>query len=251
MPDYLHAFYWSGLLYPVQMAFTIWMLVDAYRRGAEFYWYFLIFAFQPVGAWVYFFLFKAHEFQRGGAWLGSLFQRPTALPELRRRVERLGTAASQLELGSRLVENGEFEEAIPPLQAVLTHEPEHCQALFALASAERGLGRFAEAIPRLRKIISRHPGWGNYAAWHTLIETYAEAGEQDEALASCRELSRVAPSLQHGYILAEQLLQVGGKDEARKVLERGLDDYRYLTGYSRRLASRWVGKTKRLLNQIG
>jgi hypothetical protein len=251
MPLEFDTSHWASLLYPVQLAFTIWMLVDAHRRGVEFYWYFLIFAFQPFGAWVYFFLFKVRDFQNDRWSPAGLFQRRTGLAELRRRVERQGTAASQLELGSRLIETGEFSEAIPLLQAVLSHEPDHCQALFALASAQRGLGNHAEAIPLLRKIIGRHPAWGNYSAWHALVETYAVSDNHDEAVASCRELVRVAPTLQHRYILADQLLDGGDKEAARKVLEDGLEDYRYLTGYSRRMAGKWVGKAKRLLNQIG
>lgn len=41
-------------------AFSIWMLVDAHRRGAENYWY-LIIAF-PYGAWIYFFLVKIQDY---------------------------------------------------------------------------------------------------------------------------------------------------------------------------------------------
>jgi hypothetical protein len=250
MPD-LESSHWSSLLYLAQLAFTIWMLVDAHRRGVEFYWYLLILMFQPIGAWAYFFLFIGLSFHSDRVNFAALFQRKTSIAELRRRVERQGTAASQLELGSRLVDSGEFAEAIPLLQAVLSHEPEHCQALYSLASAQRGLGHYPEAIPLLRKVITRHPAWGNYSAWHMLVETYADAENREEAIASCKELVRVAPTLQHRYILADQLLDAGEKEAARKVLEDGLEDYRYLTGYSRRIASKWVGKAKRLLNQIG
>lgn len=44
-------------------AFSIWMLVDAYQRGAEHYWYLIIFF--PFGEWVYFFLVKVHDFDGG------------------------------------------------------------------------------------------------------------------------------------------------------------------------------------------
>ena len=41
-------------LYLLQAALTIWMLVDAHRRGVEFFWFWVILFFQPFGAWVYF-----------------------------------------------------------------------------------------------------------------------------------------------------------------------------------------------------
>ncbi len=44
-------------------AFSVWMLVDAHKRGAQHYWYLIIFF--PFGEWVYFFLIKIHDFKGG------------------------------------------------------------------------------------------------------------------------------------------------------------------------------------------
>ena len=115
-------------LYLLQAAMTVWMLVDANRRGVEYYWFWLILIFQPFGAWAYFFLYKAKDFKSGPSWLTGLFHQRPSLQELRHRAERLPTIAIRLELGTRLVEVGEFAEALPHLEAVLAREPEHCQA---------------------------------------------------------------------------------------------------------------------------
>ena len=48
-------------------AFSIWMVVDAFKRGSEHYWYLIILF--PFGEWVYFFLVKIHDFT--GAWSRS------------------------------------------------------------------------------------------------------------------------------------------------------------------------------------
>jgi hypothetical protein len=106
-------------------------------------------------------------------------------------------------------------------------------------------------VPLLQKLLGRHPSWENYLAWHRLIDVRQEAGDSAGAVASCRDLVRVAPSLEHKCLLAEHLITAGEKVEARKVVEQGLDDYRYLTGLGRRLDRRWVGKAKQLLKQIG
>ncbi len=45
-------------------AFSIWMIVDAFKRGADHYWFLIIFC--PFGEWVYFFLVKIHDFKGGG-----------------------------------------------------------------------------------------------------------------------------------------------------------------------------------------
>jgi hypothetical protein len=238
-------------LYLVQAALTIWMLIDANRRGVEGYWFWIILAVQPVGAWAYFFLFKVKDFRVGSGWLGNLLQRRPSLQELHHRAERTPTAANRLELGERLVEAGQYDEAVPHLQAMLAREPEHCRALFALAQAQRGLGQGEQAVPLLQRLIVHQPGWSDYTAWRLLVEVCQEAGQPDAALAHGRELIRVAPSLQHRCLLAECLLEAGQSVEARKVLEQGLDDYQYLTGASRGRDRRWVGKAKQLLAEAG
>ena len=51
------------ILLLLSYAFSVWMLVDAFKRGAEHYWYLIIFF--PFGEWVYFFLVKIHDFEGG------------------------------------------------------------------------------------------------------------------------------------------------------------------------------------------
>ncbi len=50
-------------------AFSVWMLVDAYQRRAEHYWYLIIFF--PLGECVYFFLVKVHDLRGGLTLFGS------------------------------------------------------------------------------------------------------------------------------------------------------------------------------------
>jgi hypothetical protein len=236
--------------YVLQLALTVWMLVDAHRRGAEFYWYLIIFCIQPFGAWAYLFLFKVKDFQGGPAWMTNLFQWRPSLQELRHRVHQSPTSANWLELADRLVELGAFDEALPYLEQVLAREPEHCRSLFLLSACHRGLGHPEESVPLLQKLITRQPNWSDYAAWRTLIEVCHEAGDLPGSLMRSRELARVAPRLEHRCLLAEQLLERGEKGEARKVVEQGLEDYRYTAGPSRRRDRGWVGKAKQLLKEV-
>jgi hypothetical protein len=235
-------------LYLAQMALTIWMLVDANRRGVESYWLWIILFFQPIGAWAYFFVYKIKDFS-GSGWLGNLFRRRTSLSELRHRVDRSPTPAHWLELGERLVEDTAFAEAVPHLEAVLAREPDHCRCLFLLAQAHRGLEQPAQAVPLLQRLLARQPGWGDYRAWHALIEVTRKAGDMPGAVSRCRELARVAPTLEHKCLLAEHLLETDEHTEAGKVLGLALEEYRYATGLSRRRDRRWVGKAQQLLRQ--
>jgi hypothetical protein len=245
MPFHLDLFGLSPL-YLAQAALTIWMLVDANRRGAESHWFWIILFFQPIGAWIYFFLYKVRDFTGERRWMADLFHRRPSLEELRHRADLSPTLANRLELGERLVEAGAHDEALPHLQAMLAREPDHCRALFALARAHRGRGQPAEAAAALQKLIACQPNWGDYTAWRMLIEVCDEAKDPAAALAQCRELARVAPRLQHRCLLADHLLETGEQAEARKVVELGLEEYRYLTGNLRGRDRRWVARAKQL-----
>src|SRR5262245_2152075 len=83
----------------VQLAFTIWMLVDCTRRerlAARWFWAILL---VPVfGAWAYFASVKSEEY------LALLFgqQQPT-LDELREEAEQAPTLARELALAEALI----------------------------------------------------------------------------------------------------------------------------------------------------
>jgi hypothetical protein len=247
---YLNYLYDAPYFFAIQAALTIWMLVDAHRRGVEMYWYWIILVFQPLGTWAYFVLYKLGDFRGASSWSVNLFHRPPSMHELRYLAERSPTMANHLALGERLVEQGEHAEAVPHLEAVLDHEPEHGQALFALAQCRRGLSHPDQAVPLLERVIARHSAWGNYRAWHALIEAREEAGDAAGALQSCRDLARTAPTLEHKCLLAEHLVEAGEAGEARKLLEQALEDYHYLPGPLRRRNSSGAGKAKHLLKTI-
>src|SRR5262245_59651528 len=162
---YIPYLYEFAPLYLAQVALTIWMLVDANRRGVEVHWFWIILIFQPFGAWAYFFIYKVKDFQDRPGWLGNLFQRRPSLAELRHRAGQSPTPASWLELGERLVQDGAFAEAVPHLETVLAREPDHCRCIFLLARAHRGLGKPAQAVLLLQRLLARQPNWGDYRAW--------------------------------------------------------------------------------------
>jgi hypothetical protein len=238
-------------LFIFQAALTIWMIVDASRRGVEYYWYWLILAFQPFGAWAYFFVYKLQDFRGGSNRLTGLFHRPPSLDELKHRADQAPTITNRLELAERLEDKGMFPEAVPHLEAILDREPDHARALYLLAQARRGQGKPAESVPLLQKIVTRHPGWEEYAAWYLLIDCCREAGDAAGAVDRCRELTKLAVSLEHTCLLAEHLLAAGDTAEAKAVVERALGEYRYATGFSRRRDRRWVGRAKQLLKRAG
>lgn len=235
-------------VYFAQAAFTVWMLVDAYRRPAESFWLWVIFLFQPVGPWVYFFAVKIGDF--GG--LRGLFtwQRRPSLEELRYRAEQTPTVVSRLELAERLRERGEHAEAIPLLEAAKARDPEHCQVLFSLASCYAEQGRPDAALPLLEQIRKLDRAWSNWTAWQLMIAVQAQNGDSATALVTCRELVRLAPTLQHRCLLAERLVLEGKSDEAHDLLDQALEEHRFAPAVIRRRNRHWAGEAKRLLKRV-
>jgi hypothetical protein len=241
-------------LFPIlsllQTAFMVWMLVDAYRRGAEWFWFLIIFFVPGVGAWVYFFAVKLPSGDFRNLNVGGMVRRGPPLDHLRYLAEQTPTLTNRLNLAQRLMDIHDYAEAVPHLQAVLKWEPDHGMALYCLASCYHELGRPAEAIPILKKLLDRDNSWGNYVGWRLLIEVQGETGDEAGALESSRELARLSPTLQNRYLLAGRLFDQGQKIEARTLLQRALHDHDYAPGHVRRRNGRWVAEARRLFKQI-
>jgi hypothetical protein len=237
-----------GLL---QLAFTIWMLVDAYQRGVEGFWYWIILLFQPIGAWGYFFAIKLRTLRLGrlrSAGTGT-WERKLPLDELRHRVERAPTVANRLALAERLMEKGAHAEAIPHLEAILAIEPEYGAALHALARCRLVTGAAEEAVAPLEKLLRHDRRWGNYRAWSTLIEVHQARGQPVAALTACRELEKYQPTLENKCQLAEHLLDNARPAEAVQLLDQALSDYQYTPWGVRMRNWRWAREARRLLGE--
>ncbi len=53
-----------SLFFLLSYALSVWMIVDAYKRGAQSWWWVIIFL--PFGEVVYFFVVKIQDFGSGG-----------------------------------------------------------------------------------------------------------------------------------------------------------------------------------------
>jgi hypothetical protein len=233
------------ILYVLVIAFSIWMSADAYRRGADYYWYYLIFMLPPVGGLVYFFAVKIHDF-RSPAGVG-FFRSGPPLTELRRRADMVPTLANRLALAERLTDMGEYAEALPHLLAAHKQEPEHWHVVYLLALCHVRQEHADDALPLLERLTTREPHWSGCVGWRLLMEAREHKGDVPGALAAGRELARLAPTLENTCLVAERLIDAGQAGEAREALDRALGDHDFAPFGVRWRNRKWARQARQLL----
>jgi hypothetical protein len=234
----------------VQMAFTLGMLVHAYRTGAEQIWFWVILFFQPFGSWAYFFavFLRNLRFSRGVS-VGPLWQKKLSLDELRYRAERTPTVVNRMALAQRLMEKGLHAEAVPLLEAVMVADDIYCQPMHDLAVCHLAGNEPSKAVALLKRLLQRDYRWANYRAWQTLIDAHLACNDPQEALKACRELAKMMPTLENKCHLAEHLLNNKLQAEAIDLLDQALEDHAY-TPLGKRLKNwRWARTAQRLLKE--
>ncbi len=244
---YAHAPVVAQVVTLLLLAFTVWMLVDAYRNQADSVWFWVILLFQPLGAWIYFFAVKLRNLRLPHTGSGGFGGRRLSLDEMRFRVERTPTVANRLALAEVLMHKKLHAEAVPHLEAILVIEPEYCAALHALAECRLASGDAEQAVGPLEKLIKRDHRWGNYRAWRTLVDVHLARGQPAEALKACRELEKHQPTLENQCLLAEHLLDNDLQPEAVRLLEQALEEYHYAPWGARWRNWRWAREARRLL----
>lgn len=207
----------------IVLAFNIWMLVDAIRRGADYYW-FLIIAFIPGGALIYFFFVRMRDpdVRQASSRLKEIVARPVPVETLQARFDESHSAANEIALAQGLGEAGRWQEASQHFENVLKGRPKDPEALLGYGVSLLESERFAEAVAPLSRLVDDHPAYRDYAAYPELGAAYEKLGQPDEAVELFRSLHRQSPRLRHAVWLAEALLATAETSEAKELLETAL-----------------------------
>jgi hypothetical protein len=212
------------ILYLLQAAFTIWMLVDAIQRRPPYYWYIVVFV--PFGPFVYFFAFKLREYDIG--WLRNLFVSPERQPsveELLDRLRRTPSYANRIAYANALYDAGRYADAVKSFEIIIQTRGDDPAALYGLGRCFIELGEAERAIEPLSKLVGKNRAYRDYAACLDLADAYAKAGHDDDALDLLEGLVRASPRVQHHLALAHLLVDAGRIEEAQKALRQGIEEY--------------------------
>ncbi len=238
------------ILFFLQTGFSLWLVVDAVRRGAAYYWYPII--MMPFGEWVYFFTIKIHDPEFD--WARELYSRLTTqrvtLEERRQRVEQSPSFTNKVELAQALHDAGAYGEAAEIFAEALEMPVESREALYGLALARSALGEYPEAIEHFTELIRLDPSFRDYAAYSDLAHALVQNERLDEALELLDGLVIKSPRFAHRVIYAHYLLVGEQRDEAREQLEAGLREYDHAPKYVQRRNRAWARRAKQMLQPL-
>lgn len=230
------------------LAFNIWMLVDAIRRGADYYWLMII-AFIPGGSLIYFFLVRMRDpdVRQVSSRLKEMVAQPVAVEVLQARFDDSPSAANEIALAQGLGEAGRWPEASEHFEKVLKGRPNDPEALLGYGVSLLESERLAEAVAPLSRLLDAHPAYHDYAAYPELGAAYEKLGQPDEAVELFRALYRQSPRLRHAVWLAEALLAIGETSEAKELLETALRRSHDGPAHAKKTDRQWRKQAEQML----
>ncbi len=226
----------SGL-YLIQSAFTIWMMVDCYQRGAASYWYMMLWV--PFGPLVYFFAVKIHDFDLSPLKRLAGIGRPASLENMRWQALETPSLANRLALAHALLEAGEAPaEAAALFAEVLRHDGDNKRASYGLARARQLNREPALALAAFDALLAREPGFADGEALRMRADLLWDEGHREEAIADLERLVQQSGRLDFRVALAYRLEDVGRAAPAAALLRQALEEYRHAPHFIQRRDAR-------------
>ena len=230
--------------------FTIWMAVEAIRRGQAGSWLWIILMFGPVGAAVFF-------FSEYTTWPGRRFafeRRKVSAQELRQaevEVRRLDSAPAWFHYASLLRAREDYGRAVEAGRKALERNGSSLEGRYELARALLGAGQFKEAAEMLESVVAVDRTHDKDEALYALAQAHAAAGAREAARPLLAELESRSSRPAVLYDRAVLEAQMGDRETAALCLRRILDEAEYVPSYLTREVEPWVKKARQGLRKLG
>jgi hypothetical protein len=240
----------TGIVGLIFFAFTVWMFVDAIRRG-EYLWAVFIIISSGLTAIIYFFMVYRAS---GGDGLTG-FELPGAadrrrIKALQADIHHLDKPHLHLQLADIYFNQGKMAEAEASYRAAYEHDPndEDIRAHFGNCLFRQG--KSAEALPLLEAVCARNPKHDYGYTLMTLAEALAATGKTERAIAIWQQVLKLYTYSRARVQYAELLLKKQQYDEARTLLRSVIDDAPYVAKFQRKQEAVWLKRAKSLLGSI-
>lgn len=235
------------VLFALQSAFSLWMLVDAAKRGAGCVWYMII--MMPFGEIAYFLAVKVHD-PEFAAFRINLFSRPPSIDQLRINAENAPSFENRLMLARGLHDGDRHAEAAELFRRLHDAEPEDKATLYGLGCSLLGAGETTAAIQVLQELAELDFKYAEYAAGSMLADIYWREERREESLELRRTIANTSRSLAHQTELARSLAEVGRGPEARTLIERCLSEYALSPRYIQKSDKPHARAARRVLKSL-
>jgi hypothetical protein len=230
--------------------FTIWMAIEAVRRGQASGWLWIILMFGPVGAAVYFFSEYADLPTRRFVFDT---RRVTAqgLRHAEIEVRRLDSGYAWSHYASLLRAKGAFGRAVEAGRKALERAPDLLETQYELGQALLGVDQFAEAASMLERVVARDRTHDGDQALYALVRAHLGAGRPAEARPLLAELEGRSSKPAILFDRAALEAQLGEREVAARCLQRIVNESEYVPAYLQREVKPWVKKARQGLRKLG
>jgi len=232
------------------MGFTVWMAVEAVRRGQAAGWLWIILLFGPIGAAVYFFAEYADGLFRGPA----LQPHKVTAADLRAAeadVRRLGNVATWTAYASALRGRRDFARAVDAAGKAIEFDPANVDARYELGLALEAGGRADEARVELERVVAADRSFDSDNALFALARTLVASGRDADARVALEELSQRSARPEVLYECAAVQARLGDRAAAAENLHRIVAEAETVPDYLQRSVRPWVRKAKQALRKMG
>jgi hypothetical protein len=231
------------------MLFTVWMAVEAVRRGQTQSWLWIILFFGPIGAAIYFFseLMPVHVGGSAGPRKPSHDDERRALAD----VKRLDNAAAWSSYAGVLRARGQFSKAADAGAQALRRDPTSIDARHELGMALLLCSRAGEAVEHLRSVVAGDRSYQSGDALFALAQAQEGAGDVAGARQSLEALTTTSGRPEVLFRLARVQGLTGDRAAAVRSLKRIIDEAEYVPDYLQRDVKPWVKKARKAIEKLG
>ncbi len=230
----------------ILLAFSIWMLSDAIRRRAGWFWY-LIILVAPLGAVIYFVAVKLPSItaSRAGSPLGIAVPN-SAAPH---RKLSSGFLTSSLERADQLEEAEQYDQAVPIYQEVLVHDANNLRALHGMARCELSLGHAQVAVALLEQVLNIDREFRNFGAALDYADALWFAGQKQDTIDLLDGLVKVTGRVNHRLAYAHYLAANGDIEKARTEANQVIEEHDALPKSEQQKQQLWLDRAAQMLSE--
>jgi hypothetical protein len=228
------------------LAFNVWMIIDAVRRKAASYWYFVILFF-PLGALLYFFIVKVRDLQPGANNKTIESDSLKSEPSIRSGVS---DAKPDLDHADNLEEGEQYAEAETIFRRALELDDSNKQALHGLARCLVGLRRAHESLAQFERLLELDREYRNYSAALDYADALWEAGQHTDTLELLERLAEITGRINHRLAFSHYLAASGKPTRAREEITRALEAASKQPDASSTRIRQWIERGEQMLAEL-